>query len=107
RINHKIVTPAEAGVHHDGFRLTTAGMTVLISVFCILSWPERALAVGPPVNPTIVMPPGLSSMTVTYGDPGGTSGFIIDASTFNGFTGVPISSSTRSAAATTLSVPGL
>src|SRR5438132_4706628 len=91
----------------SGLRTQRGLLLFMIAAFCVLSWPTRTLAGGPPVNPALVMPPGVSTMTVTYGDPGGTSGFTIDASTDMAFSGTILSSSTANVTVTTLTLSGL
>lgn len=69
--------------------------------------PALVWAGPPPVNPAVVLPPGQSSMTVTWGDPGGTNGFVIEASTSASFIPVVVSSDTLDTTATSLTLVGL
>src|SRR5688572_7509613 len=73
----------------------------------LLSLPAHVLAGPPPVNPVFSQPTGMSTMTVTWGDPGGTLGFIIEASTDANFIGTVHSSRTLDTAVTTLTISGL
>ncbi len=62
---------------------------------------------GPPINPTPAGPPGVSSITMNWGNPGGTNGFVVNASTTSNFSGTVLSSATINPAQLSLSVQGL
>ncbi len=78
--------------------------SALFALICAL--PRVAHAGPPPVSPSIIQL-STSSVTVSWGLPGPTSGYIVEASTISGFTGLIYSSATASQSESTLTLPGL
>jgi hypothetical protein len=61
----------------------------------------------PPINPFQLGMPGISSITLTWTNPGGPNGYVVNASTLSNFTGTLYSTSTFNPAQTTMTVTGL
>jgi len=62
---------------------------------------------GPPINPVQLGMPGISSVTLTWANPGGTNGYVVNASTLSNFTGTIYTSTTSNPAQTSLAIQGL